>query len=96
MRVVNVTKEKCTVRAHRPHLLGNPFVMRDESERELVCKQYAAQLRFNPSKAWDKIREAIKALPEDAVLGCFCAPKACHCDEIVAFKEGKTSPAMGL
>ena len=62
---------------------GNPFPMRDESERKHVIEQYRLWL-------WKRLREnenqeveGIMAIPEGAVLGCFCAPKACHCDVIV-------------
>lgn len=32
----------------------------------------------------EQIREFIFALPEDAVLGCWCAPQPCHGDVIVS------------
>ena len=32
----------------------------------------------SPSQISDKIKE----LPMDSILGCFCKPKACHCDVI--------------
>lgn len=35
------------------------------------------------AKTRPEVRAAIMALPEDAVLGCWCKPKACHCDVIV-------------
>ena len=28
------------------------------------------------------VRDALRSLPEDASLGCFCAPRECHCDII--------------
>jgi hypothetical protein len=32
---------------------------------------------------------AIKKLPDDAVLGCFCKPRACHGDVIIELKNAE-------
>lgn len=66
-------------------ILGNPFWMRSELERDEVVARYRIHLwnRIKPGPLQDK--EALKALesiPDDAILGCFCAPRACHCDVI--------------
>lgn len=58
-----------------------------EEERALVIQAFKVDL-------WSKIKdragetyERINSLPDDAVLGCFCKPAACHCDVIIeAFK----------
>lgn len=63
--------------------LGNPFPMRDESERTGVVNKYRAWLRQRLRENSNQEVEDIMAIPEDAVLGCFCAPKACHCGVIV-------------
>lgn len=62
----------------RPSIFGNPFWLKSEAQRDHVVDSYEAWARNQP-----KILEAIKALPEDAVLGCYCAPKRCHGDVIV-------------
>lgn len=62
----------------RPSVFGNPFYMHNEEQRAAVVTKYEAWVRKQPA-----VLEAIKALAEDAVLGCYCAPKACHGDVIV-------------
>jgi hypothetical protein len=62
---------------------GNPFPMRDESERAEVISKYRAWLWERLEQNFHQEVEDIDAIPEGAVLGCFCAPKPCHCDEIV-------------
>lgn len=62
----------------RPSKYGNPFWMKDESMREQVIKDFK-------EKTLNKLdlTELLKLLKEDNLyLGCFCAPKACHCDVI--------------
>ncbi len=56
---------------------GVPGVTIVES-REAAIRSFEDEARTDPA-----IVAAIKALPEDAVLGCWCRPKACHCDVIV-------------
>ncbi len=52
---------------------GNPFIMRKESDRNMVCDRFEAEVL--PSL---DVR-ALKGLD----LICFCAPKRCHCDGIL-------------
>ena len=66
-------------------ILGNPYLMRDQSgtERDRVIAQYRVQLnrwRIQDSEEW----KTLISLPHNAVLGCFCHPKACHCDVLAA------------
>jgi hypothetical protein len=53
---------------------GNPFVLGKHGTREEIMKQYRAWLLNNP--------ELMARLPElkGKVLGCWCAPEACHGD----------------
>lgn len=78
MRVVNKYKEKWTHYIGRGSPLGNPFVVGKDGTREQVIEWYEEYARKNP-----EILNAIEALPESAVLGCFCKPKACHGDIII-------------
>lgn len=104
VNVVNVLKEECTHYCGRPtsyrpkhgvnlSVLGNPYVMKHESERDDVVERYAHHLErsLHPDDNSDmslEIKDAIGqiiqyALHEgDVKLGCFCHPKACHCDVI--------------
>lgn len=79
--VVNKKTSACfDVYIGRGSRWGNPFHMRNESQREAVISQYRQHL-------WRQIREGeitvsdLLAL-EGKTLACFCAPKACHGDVI--------------
>lgn len=67
-------------------MLGNPFAMKSEADRDQVIAQYRAWL-------WHKVRGRgpvftelvrIRKLAEtgEVRLLCWCAPKACHGDVI--------------
>jgi hypothetical protein len=78
MKVVHCKKSQFTHYCGRPSPLGNPFTIGKDGDRDEVITKYEEYARNTP-----KIMAAIKALPEDAVLACWCHPKACHCDIIV-------------
>lgn len=63
--------------------LGNPFPMGKERDRATVVRAFEDWVRNDPGFVASGFRARIKALPEDAVLGCFCAPLPCHGDVIV-------------
>ena len=70
--------------------MGNPFVMKDQSEaeRHRVCDLYRETLLADPAHAhWPMIRRIGLRLSEgrSVTLACYCAPKRCHCDEIRSF-----------
>lgn len=67
--------------------LGNPYTMRGEQTRELVLKQFEAWARRNPA-----IMARIRSLPGSAVLGCYCAPKACHGNTIIKLWKEMHAP----
>ena len=84
MRIVHCMRDHYTHYIGRPHkeiprqewegsVFGNPFPLYKESERAVVIRRFEDYARSTPS-----ILDAIAALPEDAVLGCWCAPKPCH------------------
>jgi len=79
MRVVNITTDKTwTHYIGRPALFGNPFVIGPDTSRSTVIRLYERYARSKPS-----LLQLISALPEDAVLGCFCYPLDCHGDVII-------------
>lgn len=56
----------------------------------LVASRAEAIQRFREDlqREWDAggpLADAIKAIPDDAILGCWCAPLPCHCDVISEF-----------
>jgi hypothetical protein len=78
VKVVNIGKETCTHYIGRPGPFGNPFKIGKNATREEVISAFEKYARGNPA-----LLDAIKALPEDAVLGCYCKPEACHGDVII-------------
>jgi len=76
----------------RPGPLGNPFFMRNESERNYVCDQYEKwfyeQLNKNNAEVFIEIRKLLRlAESKDLVLGCYCYPKRCHGDTIKKYLD---------
>lgn len=70
----------------RPSVLGNPFPMHKESERDKVCDLYAGWLReqwkTNPKVREELLRLARLARSGPLELVCYCAPRRCHADFI--------------
>ena len=72
--------------------LGNPYVLRDESERDRVCDQYQEWLDRHiiagtPLIVNELMRLLDLARAGDLALVCFCAPKRCHGNTIKATLE---------
>lgn len=59
----------------RPSVFGNPFAMRSEEDRNLVCDQFEQYVRERP-----QLIARIKRELKGKDLVCFCAPKRCHGD----------------
>jgi hypothetical protein len=80
MKVVNTRTHKATTKdvdIGRPNALGNPFIIGRDGTREQVITKYEEWVRRQP-----KLLVLIHALPEDAILRCWCKPLACHGDVI--------------
>lgn len=71
------------VRVDRTSPLGNPFVMRNEAERDSVCDRYHQHFAHSlvHSVFMDELRERVQR-GEKLALECWCAPKRCHADTI--------------
>ena len=76
-RVVHCKRQRFDVYIGRPSKWGNPFVIGKDGSRDEVIKKYEAWLGTQPN--------LLVALPElrGKVLGCWCAPQACHGDVLV-------------
>lgn len=64
-------------------ILGNKFVMKNESERDFVCDKYDkwfnTQVDTKNQVVLNELRRIYKiALTSDIALGCWCYPKRCH------------------
>ena len=71
----------------RPSLLGNPFEMCCEKDRNNVIKEYRLWLgkQFeNNSLVWKEIEKLSFRIKngEKLNLQCYCSPKPCHADVI--------------
>jgi hypothetical protein len=72
----------------RPSPLGNPFVMRAESDRAEVIAMYREWLRAKLAKKDKRVCAEMNRLWKRArehgelTLVCWCAPRACHGDVI--------------
>lgn len=55
---------------------GNPFVLNDPTQRELVCAQYQQWLDVQVSTGAITVEQLLTLANKDLV--CFCAPKMCH------------------
>ena len=67
----------------RPSKLGNPYNMKSEADRSKVIMQCAGDVKWNEVLEdfddWVSVKDI-----DNLYLGCYCAPKACHCDIIKA------------
>jgi len=99
MTYVNCYKEDCTHYCGRKtsrhkakgdpidlSILHNPEPLKDESDRANGIQRYAKHL-LNLCKRNPHVIEILKAIPDDAKLGCFCHPKDCHCRIIIEAAE---------
>ena len=88
MKVVNQKTDKYTEYIGRGSIFGNPFKIPKHGSRTTVIRRFEAYARKNK-----RLMAAISKLPENAVLGCYCAPKACHGDVIIKlWKEIHENP----
>lgn len=70
-------------------ILGNPFFMTNESQRNLVCDKYDEYFHSQVKKGgmFLKVLHRIRdlSMDNDIALVCFCAPKRCHGETIKNF-----------
>ena len=83
--VVHCKKSKHDVYIGRPSKWGNPFEIGKDGDRETVIRKYREWVVTQPN--------LMAALPElrGKVLGCWCAPKACHGDVLVSLANAEVS-----
>lgn len=88
--VVNKRKAPYDVYIGRPSKWGNPFMITPHCGRSEVLLKYRAWI-FHPDQ--DELRNAARKELFGKVLGCYCAPLACHGD-ILAEIANETVPAL--
>ena len=60
---------------------ANPFILKDETDREKVLESYENYIREKLEKDVS-LKKKLLAL-KDKTLGCWCAPKPCHGDVLI-------------
>jgi Domain of unknown function (DUF4326) len=94
--VVNIHDEPCDIPVCRPTKFGNPYshlltkmlpVGLHVQTREDAVSKFA---QFFYSENGRRLRErALLEIPNDAKVGCHCAPKTCHADIIAGYLNWK-------
>ena len=82
--VVHCKKEPYDVYIGRPSKWGNPFVIGKHGSRQEVIGKYREWLMAQP-----ELLAEVAAL-ECKVLGCYCAPAACHGDVLSELANATT------
>jgi hypothetical protein len=80
-RVVNIKEEGCDVYIGRGSKWGNPFSIGKDGTREEVIEKYLEWILEHP-----KLLRSLSDL-EGKRIGCWCKPKDCHGDVLVALIE---------
>jgi hypothetical protein len=95
IKVVKVSDALAT-NVGRPTPLGNPFIMRKESERDSVCDYYDRWFNDKISDQDPIVLNELRKLwllgkqQGYLYLGCYCAPRRCHADTIARFLKHYT------
>lgn len=83
------------VRVDRASVLGNPFYMCIEAQRDAVCDAYAEyfEQQLQSNKAFvNELQRLIKLYKHFGKLElfCWCAPKRCHAETIKQYVEAES------
>jgi hypothetical protein len=78
VKVVHCKREKFDIYIGRPSPYGNPFEIGVHGTREEVIKKFEEYLMSN-----HRLIKLVKENLKDKILGCWCAPKACHGDVLI-------------
>lgn len=81
-RVVHCKKAKHDVYIGRGSIWGNPFVIGPDGDRQEVIDKFRKWLLTQP-----RLIARARLELRDSVLGCWCAPLACHGDVLRAVAE---------
>ena len=80
------------IKVDRTSVLGNPFYMADESQRDLVCDKYEEYFK-EQVKTNTRFRIELESILrickvfKTVELYCWCAPKRCHAETIKKYLE---------
>ncbi len=80
---------------HKGNLINARRIKENKEERDAVCERYIWWFNKKLKEEGNTVfKETLmwleaKARRQDINLGCFCAPKRCHCDTIKQYLEDK-------
>ena len=83
VRVVHCKRSRFDVYIGRPGPWGNPFRIGEDGSRDEVIARYETWLASQPGLVARARRELA-----GKVLGCWCAPLACHGDVLARVANG--------
>lgn len=90
--VVHLKREPFDVRIDRQTAWGNPFVIGKDGTREQVIAKYREWICLPENTHMvERARQVLRG----KVLGCWCAPKACHGDVLAEIANAPLSPSRG-
>jgi hypothetical protein len=84
-KVVNKNKSRYDVYIGRGSIFGNPFTIAEFGDRTLVIYLYKTYFDYKMNHHPEFAREVEKL--KGKRLACYCKPKDCHGDIIVAYLE---------
>lgn len=91
LNIIASTVKDCDFIVDRRSVLGNPYKMYKEDQRDKVCDEFEVYfencIRDNNQEILSELRK-IKALAKGKPffkIGCHCKPKRCHADTIAYF-----------
>ena len=82
MKVAHVRDMTFTVYIGRPSVFGNPFIIGVHGNRKQCIRKFEKYAWRN-----QRVLDAIMQLKKNAILGCHCAPKACHGEVIIRIRK---------
>lgn len=91
--VVRMLGNRDAVRCDRRTVLGNPFRMESEDDRDEVCDNYEEyfheKLHSTDLEFTNFLCDLIEITIDQGYikLGCHCAPKRCHLDTVKRFLD---------
>jgi len=84
-------KHPWDIKVDRSTPVGNPYEMKNESERDLVCDQYADWFYYaaHNQNHFIYIEKLVSIYKEYGKINlfCWCAPKRCHAETIKEYLE---------
>ncbi len=84
-KVVHLRHELYDVRIDRTTIWGNPFAIGKDGTREQVIAKYREWIMDDPV-----MMQAVREKLRGKVLGCWCAPLACHGDVLVEIANSQS------